>query len=89
MDVLQNALNATAEETLDPEDWSEVEALSHQIIEDAVGHLRDLRDRPVWRELPAEVKAFFASPLPRAPAPLAEAGKPTISLHQFTTCWSI
>ena len=71
MDVLRKALNAPAEETLDPDDWSEVETLSHQIIEDAVGHLRDVRDRPVWREVPQEVKAFFASPLPRSPAPLA------------------
>src|SRR5215472_13295546 len=71
MDALRKALNARAEETLDPDDWSEVERLSHQIIEDAVGHLRDVRDRPVWREVPQEVKAFFASPLPRSPAPLA------------------
>jgi glutamate/tyrosine decarboxylase-like PLP-dependent enzyme len=72
MDVAQKAVNAPAEETLDPEDWSEVEGLSHQIIEDALGYLRDIRDRPVWRELPEEVKTFFASPLPRSPAPLAE-----------------
>ena len=70
MDVLRKAVNAPAEETLDPEDWSEVEALSHHIIEDAIGHLRDVRDRPVWREVPEEVKAFFAAPLPRSPAPL-------------------
>jgi hypothetical protein len=30
------ALNQTAEETLDPDDWSEVQALSHQIVDDAV-----------------------------------------------------
>src|SRR5215472_11038609 len=71
MDVSRKAMNAPAEETLDPDDWSEVETLSHQIIEDAVRHLRDVRDRPVWREVPQEVKAFFASPLPRSPAPLA------------------
>src|SRR5215469_3908113 len=71
MDVSRKTLNVPAEDTLDPDDWSEVEALSHHIIEDAIGHLRDVRDRPVWREVPQEVKAFFASPLPRSPAPLA------------------
>ena len=70
MDVSRKALNAPAEETLDPDDWSELETLSHQIIEDAVRHLRDVRDRPAWREVPQEVKEFFASPLPQSPAPL-------------------
>jgi glutamate/tyrosine decarboxylase-like PLP-dependent enzyme len=71
MDVVRK-VTAPAEETLDPEDWSEAEALSHQIIEDAIGYLRDVSDRPVWREMPQEVKAFFASRLPRSPAPLTE-----------------
>ena len=71
MDVLRKALNTRAEETLDPDNWSHVETLSHQIIEEAVGYLRGVRDRPVWREVPPEVKAFFASPLPRSPAALA------------------
>jgi aromatic-L-amino-acid/L-tryptophan decarboxylase len=70
MDAL--ALKAAAEETLDPDDWADVQALSHQIVDDAVGYLRDVRDRPVWQDIPKEVKAFFATPLPRSPAPLAE-----------------
>ena len=72
MDALRKALNPAAEETLDPDDWSDVQALSHRIVDDAVGYLRDVRDRPVWQDMPAEVKAFFAAPLPRLPAPLAE-----------------
>ncbi len=62
MDALRKALNAAAEETLDPDDWTEVQALSHRIIDDAVGYLRDVRDRPVWQDMPAEVKAFFTLP---------------------------
>src|SRR5215510_13496948 len=72
MGAMWKALNAPVEETLDPDNWSDVDALSHQIIGDAVGYLRAVRDRPVWQEMPAGVKAFFASPLPRSPAPLAE-----------------
>jgi hypothetical protein len=45
MDAL--ALKAAAEETLDPDDWAAVQVLSHQIVDDAVGYLRDVRDRPV------------------------------------------
>ena len=72
MDALRKALDAAAEETLDPDDWTEVRTLSHQIVDDAVGYLRDVRDRPVWRDIPAEVKTFFTVPLPRLPAPLSE-----------------
>lgn len=59
------------EETLDPGDWSGVQALSHRILDDAVAHLRDVRERPVWREMPAEVREFFRAPLPREGMPLA------------------
>lgn len=60
------------EETLDPTNWSEVEDIAHRIVDDGVRYLRDVRDRPVWREMPAEVRVFFTSPLPRSPARLAD-----------------
>jgi glutamate/tyrosine decarboxylase-like PLP-dependent enzyme len=60
------------EETLDPADWTDAQTLSHRIVDEAIGYLRDVRERPVWQDLPAEVKAFFATPLPRSPSPLAE-----------------
>ena len=59
MDRTPRSSSAAAEETLDPDDWTEVQALSHRIVDDAVGYLRDVRDRPVWQDMPAEVKAFF------------------------------
>ncbi len=37
MDALRKALNAAAEETLDPDDWTDVQALSHRIVADAIG----------------------------------------------------
>lgn len=72
MDAMPQTSSATAEETLDPLDWADMQALSHRIVDDAVGYLRDVRDRPVWREMPGEVRAFFDAPLPRSPAPIAE-----------------
>jgi len=68
----QNVAGATAEETLDPESWSEVLALSHQIVNDAVAYLRDVRDRPVWQETPADVRSRFSASLPRTPEPLGD-----------------
>ncbi|PBB38652.1 aspartate aminotransferase family protein [Mesorhizobium sp. WSM3868] len=70
MDTLQEA--AVMDETLDPPDWAEMQALSHRIVEDAVAYLKDVRDRPVWRQMPVEVRAFFSAPLPRSPAPIVE-----------------
>lgn len=72
MAALRGALNAPAEETLDPDDWASVQALSHRIVDDAIGYLHDVRDRAVWQDVPGEVKAFFATSLPRSPTPLAD-----------------
>ncbi|HQY44865.1 MAG TPA: pyridoxal-dependent decarboxylase [Paracoccaceae bacterium] len=52
-------------ETLDPEDWSGMRALGHRIMDEAIDHLAGLRDRPVWQDMPAEVRAAFGGPLPR------------------------
>lgn len=58
------------EASLDPEDWTAVEALGHRMISDSVRHLRDLRDRPAWQQIPDEAAAGFDGPLPRGPTPL-------------------
>jgi aromatic-L-amino-acid/L-tryptophan decarboxylase len=60
------------EETLDPQDWSATRALAHKIIDDAIHHLSDVRNRPVWREMPAAVRAAYQAPLPENPVPLVE-----------------
>lgn len=54
------------EETLDPDDWTALRTLSHRIVDDAVDYLRDVRDRPVWQNMPEDAKAFFEQPLPRS-----------------------
>ncbi|MFZ5784527.1 MAG: pyridoxal phosphate-dependent decarboxylase family protein [Pseudomonadota bacterium] len=61
-----------AEETLDPSDWGPVADLAHRMVDDAVGHLRDVRERPVWRPMPEAVQACFRAPLPRQPTPIGE-----------------
>ena len=47
---------ARAEETLDPSDWEPLRQLSHQIIDDAVDYLRDVRKRPLWQNMPDQVR---------------------------------
>jgi glutamate/tyrosine decarboxylase-like PLP-dependent enzyme len=65
-------VNALAEETLDPDDWGAALELTHRIVADSVRYLRDVRDRPIWRDMPEDVRAFFGAPAPRTPEPLSE-----------------
>ena len=70
MDSFQEPV--TTDETLDPPDWADMGTLSHRILDDAIAYLKNVRERPVWREMPAEVRSFFKAPLPRSPAPAAD-----------------
>jgi glutamate/tyrosine decarboxylase-like PLP-dependent enzyme len=57
--------------TLDPTSWPEFRRQAHQMLDDALGYLEHVRERPVWRPIPPEVRAGFREPLPRSPTPLA------------------
>jgi glutamate/tyrosine decarboxylase-like PLP-dependent enzyme len=72
MNDLRNIDAVSREETLDPRDWTEAQALAYDMIDDAVDYLRDIRDRPVWQNMPAEVQAFFETAAPRSPTPLTD-----------------
>ena len=54
----------TPELTLDPEDWDKLKTLGHEMLEDMLDHLRDIRKQPVWQQIPNEVKLRFSQPLP-------------------------
>ncbi|MER9408587.1 aspartate aminotransferase family protein [Mesorhizobium sp. M0589] len=72
MDAMPGRSATSAEETLDPSDWADVQSLSHRIVDDAVAYLRDVRQRPVWQEMPGDVRDFFTASLPQSPTPLAD-----------------
>lgn len=72
MDAMPGHSATSAEETLDPSDWADVQSLSHRIVDDAVAYLRDVRQRPVWQEMPGDVRDFFTASLPQSPTPLAD-----------------
>ncbi|ESZ41722.1 aspartate aminotransferase family protein [Mesorhizobium sp. L2C066B000] len=72
MDAMPGHSAASTEETLDPSDWAGVQSLSHRIVDDAVAYLRDVRQRPVWQEMPGDVRDFFTASLPQSPTPLVE-----------------
>ncbi len=56
-------MTKTPTDDLDPEDWEALRALGHRMLDDMMGHLRDLRSGPVWRPLPAETRATLRGPL--------------------------
>lgn len=58
--------------TLDPADWHELRAQGHRMLDDVFDFLEQIRERPVWQPIPAEVRARYQQPLPQQPTPLAE-----------------
>jgi glutamate/tyrosine decarboxylase-like PLP-dependent enzyme len=61
------------EETLDPQDWDEMRALGHRMVDDMLTYLQTVRDRPVWQPTPDRVKQQLKAPLPIEPQSAAEA----------------
>jgi aromatic-L-amino-acid decarboxylase len=55
------------EETLDPQNWQAMRALGHRMVDDMMTYLETVRERPVWKPIPDEVKARLQEPLPLDP----------------------
>jgi glutamate/tyrosine decarboxylase-like PLP-dependent enzyme len=57
---------------LDPEAWPPARAQAHRMLDDMLDHLERVKEGPVWRPIPPEVRAALKEPCPEAPADLAE-----------------
>jgi glutamate/tyrosine decarboxylase-like PLP-dependent enzyme len=66
------APTAKANESLDPTDWAAFRAQAHQMLDDILGYVENIRQRPVWQPIPAEVRVRFRSAAPRTGQELAE-----------------
>jgi aromatic-L-amino-acid decarboxylase len=53
-------------ETLDPDDWGALREQGHRMLDDMFDYIADIRERPVWRPIPAEARERFREDLPRA-----------------------
>ena len=60
------------EETLDPGDWSALRNLGNVMMNDMIDFLQSIREQPVWRKPPEEVKNHFKEGLPQSPMQLEE-----------------
>jgi glutamate/tyrosine decarboxylase-like PLP-dependent enzyme len=65
-------LRASASETLDPQNWDELRAQGHRMLDDMIDYIASVRERPVWQPIPDEVRARFGEALPRAPSDLKD-----------------
>ena len=52
------------QETLDPQDWNELRALGHRMLDDMFEHMETLRDQPAWQPPPPEAIAAIGSEIP-------------------------
>lgn len=52
------------EESLDPESWEDFRAHGHEVLDELFEWLRTLRERPVWRPVPGDVREALRRPLP-------------------------
>jgi aromatic-L-amino-acid decarboxylase len=56
-----------AYETLDPENWDEMRALAHQMMDDAIDYLQNVSERPVWQGVPNDVQQRLKAAAPQLP----------------------
>ncbi|MFT3890691.1 MAG: pyridoxal-dependent decarboxylase [Anaerolineales bacterium] len=60
--------NSQPYETLDPENWDDMRALAHRMVDDAITYLQTTRERPVWKPIPDEIADHFKEAAPHSPA---------------------
>lgn len=58
--------------TLDPADWDATRDQAHQMLDDMLDFIAQIRARPVWQPIPQQTRDRFRTNLPSAPTPLAE-----------------
>jgi glutamate/tyrosine decarboxylase-like PLP-dependent enzyme len=58
--------------SLDPQDWSDIRALGHRMLDDMIDWVADSRTRPVWRHMPEALREELRETLPTTGTPLPE-----------------
>ena len=58
--------------SLDPQDWTELRAQAHHMLNDMLDYVADIRQRPVWTPMPPDVRQHFRADISRDPMPLAQ-----------------
>src|SRR4030081_2681823 len=70
--LLETPPQCESSETLDPQNWDEIRAQGHRMLDDMIDYAANVRERPVWRPIPDSVRARFQEGLPREAADLGD-----------------
>ncbi len=73
MAVKEYSMQDAAHPSLDPDDWDNMRAQGHRMLDDMFDYLEHLRERPVWQAIPEGVRTRYAEPLPRRGCELEQA----------------
>jgi aromatic-L-amino-acid decarboxylase len=68
----QQSLQSGSSENLDPQNWDDIRALGHRMLDDMLDYAASIRERPVWSPIPDSVRTRFRAALPHAPTALDE-----------------
>jgi glutamate/tyrosine decarboxylase-like PLP-dependent enzyme len=66
------SLKSESSESLDPQNWDDVRAQGHRMLDDMIDYAANIRERPVWKPIPDDVRARFHAGAPRQPSDLRE-----------------
>jgi len=64
---MSTSIATELEATLDPQEWSGLRALGHQMVDEMFSYLETIRERPVWKPVPEDVKARLSESVPLEP----------------------
>jgi aromatic-L-amino-acid/L-tryptophan decarboxylase len=65
------SLQSESSESLDPQNWEDVRAQGHRMLDDMIDYVANIRQRPVWKPIPDGVRAHFRAAVPRQPSDLS------------------
>jgi aromatic-L-amino-acid/L-tryptophan decarboxylase len=66
------SLQSESSQTLDPQNWDDIRAQGHRMLDDMLDYISGIRERPVWQPIPDEVRNRFRADLPVKPSGLDE-----------------
>jgi len=65
------SLQSESSESLDPQNWEDIRAQGHRMLDDMIDYVANIRQRPVWKPIPDGVRARFHAAVPRQPSDLS------------------
>lgn len=68
----ETPLQSEKSETLDPQNWDDIRAQGHRMLDDMIDYAANIRERPVWTPIPDAVRERFHQKLPHQPCDLGK-----------------